>query len=358
MRLVVYAIIIMVFIGCNNASEKEYYQLKLNHERLMSEFKEKYLNSTSQEEKMELMKQLPDSEAYMTKIIEMAEANSNRDFVADAWCQVFEMTWFKKNDSFKKAVNKLSNEYVKHEYLANISVPALVKSKGSNTEEFIKKVLKENQNEKVKGVFTLALAQKYTLYKKSKLYDLEKGLELFQQVKDKYANVEIKHGDDEKLTKLGYIAGNAIFNLTSMAIGKKMLGTTCKNLDGKVESLSDYSGNVIVLDVWATWCGPCVAMIPHQRKLVERLKNKPFKLISISLDSEVSKLEKFQQKVSMPWINWFNGPKGGIVDKWNILQSPTIIILDKNGIIRHRSNGVMSDNELDKIVDELVNEDV
>ena len=73
-----------------------------------------------------------------------------------------------------------------------------------------------------------------------------------------------------------------------------------------------------MLDIWATWCGPCVEMIPHEREMVERLKDQPFALVSISTDEKKETLIKFLAREKMPWTRWWNGHKGGIIDDWDM----------------------------------------
>src|SRR5262249_9673993 len=72
--------------------------------------------------------------------------------------------------------------------------------------------------------------------------------------------------------------------INNLTVGKQAADFECELLDGTKAKLSDYRGNAVVLDVWATWCSPCKAMIPHERELVERMKGKPFKLVSLSVD--------------------------------------------------------------------------
>src|SRR5256885_15773914 len=72
-------------------------------------------------------------------------------------------------------------------------------------------------------------------------------------------------------------------------------------LDGTPVALMNLRGRVVVLDFWATWCGPCRAMIPHERELVKRLADKPFTFIGISADADAEQLKAFVRKSEMTW---------------------------------------------------------
>jgi thiol-disulfide isomerase/thioredoxin len=109
-----------------------------------------------------------------------------------------------------------------------------------------------------------------------------------------------------------------------------------KDLNGKAVKLSDYKGKVVVLDIWATWCGPCRDMIPHEREMAEKFKGKPFALIGLNADEDVETLKGFLQKEKMPWIHWHIGAEGNVYDQLNIEHYPTIFVLDSKGKIRFK----------------------
>ena len=106
------------------------------------------------------------------------------------------------------------------------------------------------------------------------------------------------------------------------------------------------------MDIWATWCGPCKQMIPHEREMVERLKDKPFALISVSGDDKMETLRNFLEKEKMPWTHWFAERKG-ILKDWNIRYYPTIYILDHTGKIRHKD---LRGEKMEEAVNELLSE--
>jgi thiol-disulfide isomerase/thioredoxin len=141
--------------------------------------------------------------------------------------------------------------------------------------------------------------------------------------------------------------------VADLSIGNAAPEVKIQTIDGKEATLSALKGNVVVLDIWATWCGPCKKMIPHEREMVERLKNKPFVLVSISTDEKKETLTAFLAKEKMPWTHWWNGNEGGIIDKWDVSAYPTIYVLDSRGVIRHTN---LRGEALEKAVNALLTE--
>ena len=70
-------------------------------------------------------------------------------------------------------------------------------------------------------------------------------------------------------------------------VGKKAIDFNVKDLDGNDLSLEKYRGNVILLDFWAVWCGPCIAEMPNVKQVYEKYKEDNFQIIGISLDDIV-----------------------------------------------------------------------
>jgi len=177
---------------------------------------------------------------------------------------------------------------------------------------------------------------------------LKKAEEMAVKVTKEYANVKSPEGE------LGKVADKVLFEIRNLAIGKAAPEVVSKDLEGKEVKLSALKGKVVVLDIWATWCGPCRQMIPHERELVDKLKGKPFVFVSISADDEKKTLTDFLAKEKMPWTHWWEGRKEtGILQDWNVRFFPTIYVLDAKGVIRYKN---VRGKKLDEVVEKLLAE--
>lgn len=131
---------------------------------------------------------------------------------------------------------------------------------------------------------------------------------------------------------------------------------TVKDLKGREISLSNYSGKIVFLNFWATWCGPCKAEIPDFIEAYKQYKDKGMEIIGISVDRINPKsVLKFAEKYKI------NYPVVMSTDK--IIKDyepgpyvPTTIIIDKEGKIRHRHIGYMSKETLNNYFLELTEE--
>jgi hypothetical protein len=97
-------------------------------------------------------------------------------------------------------------------------------------------------------------------------------------------------------------------------------------------------------------------MYPHERSLVEKLKDKPFALIGVNSDTDKKKLKERMEKEKITWRSFWNGPEGTggpISKKWNVHGWPTIYVLDHKGVIRYKN---VRDEKMEKAVEELLKE--
>jgi thiol-disulfide isomerase/thioredoxin len=93
-----------------------------------------------------------------------------------------------------------------------------------------------------------------------------------------------------------------------------------------------------VLTFSASWCGPCVGMYPHERELVKKLAGKPFALVSVIADEDVSTLKKSIASGEITWRCWWDGGMDGpITTRWGVAAIPEVFVLDRSGVIRKRN---------------------
>jgi thiol-disulfide isomerase/thioredoxin len=112
--------------------------------------------------------------------------------------------------------------------------------------------------------------------------------------------------------------------------------------------LSDQRGKIVMLVFWGSWCGPCMAEVPRERKLMTTFAGRPFTVIGINSGDSKENAAKAIKDNKMTWPSFFDGPDGPIVGRWNISSFPSVYLLDAKGVIVARN--LQDDEDADDVI--------
>jgi thiol-disulfide isomerase/thioredoxin len=132
---------------------------------------------------------------------------------------------------------------------------------------------------------------------------------------------------------------------------------TLKTLDGREVTLSALRGEVILLDFWATWCGPCRESIPHLIRLYKTYQKKGFEVIGINMDKrDMETVRQFAMSMDIPYPVVITLEK--VERDYGVTSLPSTIIIDKKGRIREKIRGFTNEiaKQMTTIVEELLSE--
>lgn len=106
-----------------------------------------------------------------------------------------------------------------------------------------------------------------------------------------------------------------------------------RDVNGKVVNLKDLKGSYVYIDVWAMWCGPCCAEIPHLKELEQKLHGKKIVFVSISVDKSRKAWQDFVKKNKMGGVQLNAEGNEQFMRAYQIVAIPRFILLDKKGRI-------------------------
>jgi len=157
------------------------------------------------------------------------------------------------------------------------------------------------------------------------LSQVEKGVS-----QDRVAFIEKFRGDmitDQQKTKMAMLEKRT----KAQFPGGDWIDFAYPDLNGKVHRLSDNLGKVVLIDVWATWCKPCLAEQPALEQLEKSFEGKDVVFISLSIDTDKAKWKEMVEGKKLSGLHLYSNSQGPIVQDYELVGVPRFILFDKNG---------------------------
>jgi len=106
--------------------------------------------------------------------------------------------------------------------------------------------------------------------------------------------------------------------------------------DGRVVDVQKMKGKVVLIDYWASWCGPCMQALPEVIDIYKKYQPKGFEIVGINMDKQQGAMEQVVNRYKMPWPQYFDGKGWGnkFALEYNVTSIPSVWLVDKKGVLR------------------------
>jgi thiol-disulfide isomerase/thioredoxin len=338
-------------------------------------FASKFDSAATEEERRHIRAQSPGPEDYYERLLALAEAQPGDAAAVDAlvWIVATSTNGYdafkQRGVRIKRAMGILASDHLNDPRVGRVCLE-LTRAATPLRDEFLHTIHAKSTDRQNKGRACLALGE-FLLAKSETVSRLEgpTGGEVMRRVEAEFPHrlpyyekllredpvVLARRGEqllEQTIAEYGELPYNPTFRskgektlaavaradlrrLRNLAVGQIAPEIEGRDVDGNVFKLSEYRGRVVLLTFSGNWCGPCRAMYPDERALVERLKDRPFALLSVNTDQDRDTLRRSISQGEITWRCWWeSGVEGPICTRWLIEAFPQVYLLDHKGVIR------------------------
>lgn len=217
----------------------------------------------------------------------------------------------------------------------------------------LREILRSNEHRKVRCATAFAMAC-VTQSQEGPDSDSE-ALPLFRQfIEDFGGDVEYRYTNVE--ATLRRLAEKRVREIECRGQGSDCPAAQGLDLDGNPLRLADYRGRVVLLSFWASWCGPCLRIVPIERRIRDEFATQPFALIGVNGDEDLELARRASHEHGITWPSFREKLQSGelLSETWGVRGWPTLYVIDAEGVIRHRWVGEPDEKLLIEQIAQLV----
>ncbi len=164
-------------------------------------------------------------------------------------------------------------------------------------------------------------------------------------------------GRGATLVALLALAGCGVERPQVPTVGQPLADFTLESVNGDVVSLADFSGDVVLVNLWATWCPPCRSETPYLQELHDRHAAEGFRVVGISVDQAAAReaVDGFLGDYGVTYTQLLD-PDMATMDRYGVIGLPASYLVDRSGIVRFVRLGplVEGDREFETVIAEAI----
>jgi peroxiredoxin len=324
--------------------------LDAEFERRTAAFDQAEENARTENQKLKARQLKPSLQEYSKKALALAREKPGDDVALDA------LIWVVDHYDADETPAELaaSLELIEKHQLASAGIRegilSLAFCDSAKAGRLLELLIEKGNNRNIRGLACFCLANgRHDRYDGRNPADLAAIARLFEKVRSDFADVI-----DDAERPLGKLAESHLYEINHLEPGHVAPEIEGTDPSGRRLKLTDFRGKVVLLVFWGSWCGPCMAEVPHLRERMQAYAGRPFTVVGINSGDTQEQATKVIKEKNMTWPIFHDGRTGPIVDRWNVSAFPTMYLLDAQGKIRVKY--IPDEAEFEKLIGESVRE--